>query len=85
MPFAILVFLAPSLALVLLALALAMVVALWSSYLINLGVARGTRETDFVSWVVMFLCFAHGGGVLLLIDRFTKGLITAPRPDLRLE
>ena len=68
-PFALQAFLAPALALPFIALALAMVVALWSFYWINLGLARGTRETDFVSWVAMVFCCAHGGRVLLLIAK----------------
>ena len=48
-PFALLAFLALALALALLALALAMAVALWSSNLVDLGFAKGTRETDLVS------------------------------------
>ena len=48
-PFALLAFLALALALALLALALAMAVALWSSILVDLGLATGTRETDLVS------------------------------------
>jgi len=47
--FALLAFLAPALALALLALALAMALALWSSILVDLGLATGTRETDLVS------------------------------------
>ena len=47
--FALLAFLALALTLAFLALALAMVVALWSSYLVNLGLAKGARETDLIS------------------------------------
>ena len=54
-PFALLAFLALALALALLALALAMAVALWSSILVDLGLATGTRETDLVSLVAWFL------------------------------
>ena len=48
-PFALLAFVALALTLALLALALAMAVAIWSSYLVDLGLAKGTRETDLVS------------------------------------
>ena len=48
-PFALLAFLALALALAFLALALAMAVALRSSNLVDLGFAKGTRETDLVS------------------------------------
>ena len=46
-PFALLAFLALALALEFLALAMAM--AMWSSNLVDLGLAKGTRETDLVS------------------------------------
>ena len=35
--------------------------------MVNLRFARGVRETDLVSWVVLVFCCARGGGVLLLV------------------
>ena len=44
-----------------------MAVAMWSSNLVDLGLAKGMRETALVSQVVLVSCYARGRGVLLLV------------------